>query len=205
MATLPGCNEAVPDPDIPAAPSGNGSAAAGPRSNRRSDSTRNAPQVVVFEGVLVRNSDGSEGILTDQGYHYTLRRTPGCMDVTSETPKSDPRAADVIYSDCLEDAMARLLVAQATRDKPNADDNTLRRWLRAPGGQMAAEFRAWPDRDLDTMIRICRAVGRAKFISGDFPKPPRRQLTRRPRPEPRYRFRGVHRGRVFEAHSIERV
>jgi hypothetical protein len=160
--------------------------------------------VVVIEGTLTRSANGSgEMIHTDRGARYTLRRMPGCKVTESRAAANRP-SPSVIHSDCLEFALARLLVAQAVREKPNASKATLREWLRVPGSQMEAEFRSWADSDVEKMIEICRRVGRAKFISGDFPPPARRRATNRSGAQRRYRFRGVIRGRLFEAHSIER-
>lgn len=207
VSMLPGCHKK--EPGIPAAPSGNGSTVA-PRRDRspnhgRSGGPVGARRVVVIEGTLTRSADGSEEIIvTDRGFRYTLRRMPGCNVIETRAPRNGS-VADVIYSDCLEFGLARLLVAQAIREKPNADNATLRKWLRTPGGQMTAEFQAWPDRDVAKMIEICRRIGRSKFISGDFPRPPRRQPVRKPSRQRRYRFRGTYRGRVFEAQSIKRA
>lgn len=185
-------------PEITAAPPG-------PDQALGSRNQPGAPRMVVIEGTLSRSADGSEEIVvTDEGYRYTLRRMPGCNDIGARVRALGNEPADVIYSDCLEYPLARLLVAQAIREKPGADNATLRQWLRTPGGQMTAEFQAWPDQDVLKMIGICRLVGRTKFISGDFSRPTRRQAARRgPGLQRRFRFRGVYRGRVFEAHSIE--
>jgi len=207
VATLLGCDKK--EPEIPAAPSGNGSLAVPPRDRGprhvRSGGPTAVPRVVVIEGTLTRSADGSaEVILTDRGYRYTLRRMPGCNTIETRAPRNQ-LSTDVIHSDCLEFALARLLVAQAIREKPNADNATLREWLRTPGGQMTTEFKRWPDQDVATMIKICRRIGRSKFISGDFPRPARRQPVRKRSRQLRYRFRGSYRGRVFEAQSIERA
>jgi hypothetical protein len=207
VSMLLGCDKK--EPEIPAAPSGNGSTVA-PRRDRspnhvRSGGPAGVRRVVVIEGTLTRSADGSEEIIiTGRGYRYTLRRMPGCNVIQTRAPRNQS-PADVIHSDCLEFGLARLLVAQAIREKPDANNATLRQWLRTPGGQMTTEFQRWPDRDVAKMIEICRRVGRSKFISGDFPRPPRRQPVRKRNRQRRYRFRGMYRGRVFEAQSIERA
>jgi hypothetical protein len=205
VALSPACKKK--ELQFPAAPSGNGSTTdplLRPDPVRSKDSPRR--HVIVFEGTISRSPDGSEELVTDRGYRYPLKRMPGCIEVGKPAPKIQT-TGDVIYSDCLEYALARLLVAQAIREKPNADNITLRKWLRMSGGQMTTEFRRWPDQDVAKMIDICRRVGSAKFISGDFPRPVRRQPVRKRKPSlhRRYRVRGSFRGRVFEARSIERV
>lgn len=207
LATLLiGCQEEAPQ--IPAAPSGSWdtSSGSGSSSDDRNRSGLAVRRVIVLEGTVSRSADGSEVLTTDLGDSYTLRRMPGCVEVGEPVPKVQTRD-DIIYSDCLEFAMARLLVVQAIREKPNADNITLRQWLRMSGGQMTTEFREWPDQDVAKMIEICRRVGGSKFISGDFPRPVRRQPVRKRKPtlHRRYRVRGSFRGRIFEARSIERV
>ena len=210
LATLMlGCEEEAPQ--IPAAPSGSwdtsGSGTGTPDDPIEVD--RNGltvRRVIVLEGTITKTTEGTEVFTTNLGDRYTLRRMPGCIEVGKPAPKVQTKG-DVIYSDCLEFAMARLLVAQAIREKPTATNIKLREWLRMSGGQMTTQFREWPDEDVGKMIDICRRVGSAKFISGDFPRPVRRQPVRKRKPtlNRRYRIRGSFRGRVFEARSIERV
>ncbi len=163
---------------------------------------RSRDRAIVISGTLTQSKTGSkETITTDQGLKYTLRRMPGCVVSASREANNQP-SLDVIFSDCLEYSIARLLVAQSLRKAPNANKVALRDELRVPGSQLAVQFGRWPDSDVEKMIDICRRVGRAKFISGHFPRPTRQRRTR-PGARRRYRFRGVISGQVFEAHAIE--